>query len=454
MTNRRDFLIKSAVASAFSISFPFQSYSSSSPLNKNQNVFREPAKEIPVTGNYDVIVCGGGPAGFAAAVSAARTGAKVRLIEVQGYLGGVWTAGLMTHIIDAENKGGIIQELLNVQKFAGVINSRWFDVELTKLWLEKFCMEAGVELLYHTRVVGAFKEKERLSTIITENNSGRQAWRAKVFIDTTGNGDLATLAGCGFDMGHPVSKLKQPLSLNIMISGVNLKDLREHNMIDVPGGSWSEPKENLLAEIRSGGGDCSYSKPSFFAIRDDFFSLMSNHQYNVNETNAQEITMATIEARAEMHRQIDALRSLGGIWKNIRIVATADQIGIRESRRIHGLYTLTKDDLIKGARFEDGVCRVTFNVDVHSLDPKKSKEIETDPFKTLPYDIPLRSLIAKDVNRLMMAGRCISGDFYAHASYRVTGNAVAMGEAAGKTAAIAALTNRLPQQVDIKEIKE
>lgn len=452
MSSRRDFIIKSAVLSAFSLSFPFQSVGNSNSSKKNQKVFTEPSKEIPIAGNYDVIVCGGGPAGFAAAVSAGRTGAKVKLIEVQGYLGGVWTAGLMTHFIDGENKRGIMQELLDVQKFAGVVNARWFDVELTKLWLEKFCMQAGVEPLYHTRVVGAYSKNGRLTTIITENSTGREAWTAKIFIDATGNGDLATLAGCNFDIGHPESGLKQPLSLNVLISGIHLKDLQEHNMISVPGGSWGEPKENLLAEIRRGGADCSYSKPSFFAIRDDFFSLMSNHQYKVDETNAQEITMATIEARAEMHRQIDALRSLGGIWNNIRLVGSADQIGIRESRRIHGLYTLTQDDLINGARFDDGVCRVTFNVDVHSLDPEKSKEIEAKPFTTIPYDIPLRSLIAKDVNGLMMAGRCISGDFLAHSSYRVTGNAVAMGEAAGKAATVAALTNRLPQQININEI--
>ena len=141
---------------------------------------------------------------------------------------------------------------------------------------------------------------------------------------------------------------------------------------------------------------------------------------------------------------------MGGIWKNIRIVATADQIGIRESRRIYGRYTITKDDLIRGARFDDAVCRTTFGVDVHSLDPSKHKSIEKIGFKSKPYDIPLRSLIAKDVDGLMMAGRCISGDFYAHASYRVTGNAVAMGEAAGQVAGQAVSNNKLPQDIQYK----
>jgi len=440
---RRIFLERSitGIASAgFGLSYLAQA--AETPKGK----LRLSAVDIPVSPKVDVIVCGGGPAGFSAAVSAARNGARVRLIELQGYLGGVWTAGLMTNFLDAGNKEGLMKELLDIQKYAGVVKTRWFDVEVTKLWLEKLCLEAGVELLYHTRVVDALTEKGKLTTIITENTNGRQAWPADVFIDTTGNGDLAVRSGCGFDMGHPETGLIQPLSLNILVSGIQLKDLQERKMIEMPGLTWAESKENLLAEIHKGGADCSYSKPTFFAIRNDFFSLMSNHQYKINVLDAGEITKATITAREEVHRQVDALRSLGGMWKDIRIVATADQIGIREARRIHGLYTVTLDDLMSGARFDDAVCRVTFNVDVHALDPAKNKGIDQG-FKIKPYDIPLRSLIAKDVKGLMMAGRCISGDFFAHASYRVSGNAVAMGESAGKVAAIAAQEGKLPQEV-------
>lgn len=407
---------------------------------------RLPAVDVALAEKVDVIVCGGGPAGFAAAVSAARNGAVVRLFELQGYLGGTWTAGLMTHFLDASNKEGLMKDILDIQKYAGVLRPEWFDVEVTKLWLEKLCIEAGVKLLYHTRVADAVVEKGRLQAVITENSNGRQAWPAGVFIDATGNGDLAARSGCGFDFGHPESGLTQPLSLNILVTGIQLKDLQDRKMIAMPGLSWAEPKENLLAEIRRGGADCSYNKPTFFAIRDDFFSLMSNHQYKTDARDAEEMTKATIAARAEMHRQIDALRSLGGMWKDIRIVATADQIGIREARRIHGLYTVSLNDMARGVRFDDAVCRATFNVDVHALDPERTKGIEHG-FKVKPYDIPLRSLIARDVNGLMMAGRNISGDFFAHSSYRVSGNAVQMGEAAGKVAAKAALEGKLPQQV-------
>ncbi|HLT93383.1 MAG TPA: FAD-dependent oxidoreductase, partial [Membranihabitans sp.] len=175
--------------------------------------------------------------------------------------------------------------------------------------------------------------------------------------------------------------------------------------------------------------------------------------------NAMEVSKATLHARKEVNAIVNALRSNGGVWKNIRLVATSEQIGIREGRRIHGLYTVSEDDLVKGARFDDAVCRVSFGVDVHSVskddetpkgDEKESHEKYNRGIKSKDYDIPLRSLIAKDIGGLMMAGRCISGDFIAHSSYRVTGNAVIMGQAAGRVSALASAKNILPQDLDFK----
>jgi hypothetical protein len=178
-----------------------------------------------------------------------------------------------------------------------------------------------------------------------------------------------------------------------------------------------------------------------FRVRDDLFALMTNHEYGFRGIDARDVTRATLHARKEIHDLINGLRSLGGVWENLRLVATGAQIGVREGRRIRGLYTVTRDDLREGRTHPDAVCRVTFGIDVHSTDPSKEKGIEKSGFRAKPYDIPLRSLIARDVQGLLMAGRCISGDFIAHSSYRVTGNAVAMGEAAGDAAARAALAN-------------
>jgi len=198
--------------------------------------------------------------------------------------------------------------------------------------------------------------------------------------------------------------------------------------------------------MEEGGCTPSYGKPTLWRIRDDLFCLMANHEYGGNGLYEKDVTCATLHARQELHALIDALRKTGGVWKNIYLSATAEQIGIREGRRLKGLYTVTLDDLIQGRRFDDAVCHATFCVDVHSLDPKRSTGIEQG-YETKSYDIPLRALIAKEAEGLMFAGRCISGDFFAHASYRVTGNAVTMGEAAGKTAAVAVQRGCMPSEV-------
>ncbi|HEC41798.1 MAG TPA: FAD-dependent oxidoreductase, partial [Bacteroides sp.] len=141
---------------------------------------------------------------------------------------------------------------------------------------------------------------------------------------------------------------------------------------------------------------------------------------------------------------VNGLKSIGGPWKNLYLVATAEHIGVREARRIKGLYTVTSDDLINGKRHEDAVCRVNFGVDVHSLNQEEENSQNRSYSRGItsqPYDIPLRSLISKDIGNLMMAGRNISGDFISFSSYRVTGNAAKLGEEAGKHAAESILNN-------------
>jgi hypothetical protein len=197
----------------------------------------------------------------------------------------------------------------------------------------------------------------------------------------------------------------------------------------------------------------SYTKPCLWHVRDGLYVLMANHEYGYKGLDAREITEATLQARRELHGMIAGLRALGGIWKDLRLVATAEQIGVRETRRIHGLYTVTQQDLLDGARHEDAVCRVGFGIDVHSLSRGRGTDHEpVNRTLTKPYDIPARALIARDVQGLLMAGRCISGDFLAHSSYRVTGNAVQLGQAAGVMAATAVRSRRDPQQVPWEEL--
>jgi hypothetical protein len=157
-----------------------------------------------------------------------------------------------------------------------------------------------------------------------------------------------------------------------------------------------------------------------------------------------------------MNKIVNGLRKQGGPWEGLQIAATAEQIGVRDGRRISGRYVVNKDDVIVGARHDDAVTRSTFSVDIHALSAEhnKTSAYSSAGIKVKPYDIPLRAMIAKDVDGLMMAGRCISGDFIAHASYRVTGNAVGMGEGAGVVAALAATSHRLPHEVEWKEAAE
>jgi len=146
---------------------------------------------------------------------------------------------------------------------------------------------------------------------------------------------------------------------------------------------------------------------------------------------------------------VAGLRSLGGVWRDIRLVATGEHIGVREGRRIHGRHEITVDDMLEGRHPEDSIATCTFGIDVHSTDPAASKGFSHGRHggKTRHYGLPLRSLIAADCDGLLMAGRCMSGDFYAHSSYRVTGDAAATGEAAGVCGALAARRGEVPHDV-------
>ncbi len=418
-------------------------------MNKQTFDFiEEPSRKVKISGDYAGVIAGAGPAGIAAALASARNGARTLLLESHGCLGGVWTAGLLSWIIDAGNKTGIMQEISQHldQRGARRIKGRNFsyDIEEMKFLLEELVLTSGVHVRLHTSLVGCHKQtKDHLSAVFTESKSGREAWRARIFIDTTGDGDLGALAGCGFDLGHPETALTQPMSLIALVTGV-----RPNEIPSFIGGGDAVAKSNLLAEMQRANISPSYGAPTLFQIRDDLFALMSNHAYGFLPTSAQDITQATLEARSELHRQVHSLRALGAPWTDLRIVATAEQIGIREGRRLHGFYQVTSDDLANGTRHADAACHCTFGMDVHSTQAKTGTSYDKSfKIRTQPYDIPSRALIAKDVNGLLMAGRCISGDFIAHSSYRVTGNAVAMGESAGKMAAHCIAQNITPWEL-------
>lgn len=416
--------------------------------------------ETPVAGEYDVLVAGAGPAGVPAALAAARSGARTLLVESGSCLGGTWTAGLLTWIFDFERCGiaGEIIERLNARDARVETERRrmvnfTYDVEAMKLILEEMCKESGVDTLLHTRIVAAqVDEQRRLRAAMSESKSGRQAWLAKAFIDATGDGDLGAWAGCSFDMGSEETGELQPMTYYGTIVVQDHTKLQE--FISFYGGANSHRQAcpAFRAYLADLGLDPSYGNPTLFQIRGNLLALMINHEYGVDATDARQVTEATVRGRAEINQVVDVLTKSDGPFRGCLLASSAEYIGVREARRLHGRYTVTVHDLKRGARFEDAVARVRFGVDVHSPDPSKGKGGLKLGIQAQPYDIPIRALIAKDVDGLLMAGRCISGDWIAHSSYRVTGEAVGMGEAAGVLAAASAQTNRLPHEVPWKEI--
>jgi len=427
----------------------------------------EDPRTVSVKGEFDTIVCGGGPAGIAAAIASARRGARTMLIEMQGCLGGVWTAGLLGWVIDAHHKGGIMEELVQRLDEEGLrtVNQTTtyghaFDPEMMKLLLERLCMEAGVRVRLHTMIVGAVRNADGAVThVVTESKSGREAWKANVFVDCSGEGDFAARAGCSFDMGHPESGKTQPFSLLGIVGGAPIAGMTPYLSGWKAHDRSRSGKDLLQAILQEAGLPPSYARPTLMPIHDGLYMLMANHEYGCSAINADDISAATLRARAEIHAMVDALRERAPGWESARLVATGEQIGLREGRRIHGMYTVTIDDIIDGARHEDGICTVQGPIDVHSLDPDEgkgqydvSKLVKNGKVRQQPYEIPLRSLIARDVSGVMMAGRCISGDFLAHSSYRVTGDAVALGEAAGVAASACKLLGLRPDQLPFDEV--
>ena len=424
----------------------------------------EGAREIPVAGRSDVLVVGAGPAGIGAALAAARAGAQTQLIETAGCLGGVWTAGMLTKIIDGGRKSGIMQEILQAMVARGSdvakkTKGEIYDPELMKIVLEEMCVEAGVKIRLHTHLVGAVTDqRNRLVAIVTESKSGRQAWAAERFIDCSGDGDLAAQAGCRFDVGINANCECQPMSLMALLTGVNVAEVAP--FVRELAGEGAKTALNKL--MRASGIKPSYSSPTLRLLHSGIFSLMTNHEYGVPAYDAAQITDATIRARREVHKIVADLRRIGGPWKNLAVVATAEQIGVREGRRVRGRYTVTADDIVAGKKHDDAACRVNFGFDVHNVRPDSEgpwkDEIAAEVARyrkagAKPYDIPVGALIAADVDGLMVAGRCISGDSFAHSSYRVTGNAVPMGETAGQVSAVSLKQGRLPHEVAWADVK-
>lgn len=468
--NRRKFIKGGASAGLFAGLSPISFNQSNA--SQDDNFIYEVSRKIEVAGTYNVIVSGGGPAGVTAAIAAARMGAKVLLVELNGCLGGVWTAGILAFIFDMHP--GIGQEIIDrldsrnawvkvnsegvtkkqERNFNQDLLNFTYDIEAMKLVLEEMMLENNIDVLLHTRVVAAeVNDNKKITGIITESKSGRQGWRAHAFVDCTGDGDLGALAGNAFKMRSEQNEI-QPMTYMALISVPDVEKVG-HCISFYQGVNEHGPRlRNFKEYLREVGVKTSYGGSTLFQVRKNLLALMINHEYGIDPTDARQVTKATMSGRAEVNKVVDALSQSSTPFKGSHLVATAEHIGVREGRRISGLYTVSQEDMFKGASFKDGIVKVQFGVDIHATDPSKHGGGNTDlGGKSKYYEIPIRALIAKDIDGLLMAGRCISGDWVSFSSYRVTGEAVSMGQAAGTLAAASAAQGKLPRNVNWEDFK-
>ncbi|MBE6645738.1 MAG: FAD-dependent oxidoreductase [Ruminococcaceae bacterium] len=410
-------------------------------------------------GEFDVAVCGGGIAGACAAISAARAGAKTILIERGGSLGGTLTEGFMPLILDADNKGGLVKELYDFLDGHGMtiakrgaridengkrIPGRMLDTEGCKYFFDKASVDAGVTVLFHSQAAAVEMNGESIENLLVVTECGNYTLKADVYIDATGNGSLADYAGCAWDCGDPEEKRPSPTSMGVCTVGMP-KDYW---------GTDSVADKDAYAKLLSDNGIEISAEQATVKILPSLNSwdMGMNFQYDVMPNDISSLSRAVLEGRRESFETIEAHKKISG-YENLYTIFTSSHIGVREGRRIYGEYRLTDDDILEGRRFEDAVCLVTFGVDVHKLSDKDTTECARG-YRTKPYHIPYRALLPKGCSNMILAGRCISGDFYPHASYRVMGNMAATGEAAGYAAAECSKSGTSVKKYDGKLVRD
>jgi hypothetical protein len=426
------------------------------------NTLKLQSREIPVAGEYDVIVVGGGPAGMGAAIASARNGMKTLIVEQFNCLGGVATAGghaqMNTYTESGTSRrilGGIAYEiarkLCEMDVGAQIKpNSVYFEVEGLKLAWEQMAEEAGVDLLYHTFFCETIMDGISAAGVIVQNKNGRQAFLAKRIIDCTGDGDAAASAGCRWEMGRQKDGKCQPVTLMFTIGGVDWEKVKawrtDYKMTEI----WEEAQKN---------GDMRPFQKTIMGwwwtpSRPDWVGVNFTHIIYVDSTKAEDLTRATVEGRKQAYETIEVYRKYVPGMENCYMVSTPNTVGIRESRRIMGEYVLTEDDLKAQKTFPDGICYNSFFVDIHCIDGPGMDPTVWNPPIGFKHQIPYRSLVPEKIDNILVAGRCISCTHLAMGSIRVMGQCIAMGEAAGTAAALSVKSGVKPRQVDTVELRK
>jgi hypothetical protein len=427
----------------------------------------EPARQVPVAAEVDVLVAGGGPAGVGAALAAGSQGAKTLLLERHCMLGGMWTAGLLNPLFDPR-KGWLVDRMVETLQEQGAWVRKGsmyvFDVEAMKFLLERMMVEVQSRFWLHCPVTEPIVEDNRVRGVIVESKSGREAVLAKVVIDCTGDGDMAARAGVPFELGRPHDGLCQPMTLMFEVCGYKgfrnmpAERVTVHEFMRDLSTAANEHSLDLAFPFgpqRSGTPYLIATPGKAVAV------IQATHVYKIDPTDARQVSGAIVEARRQIHEVfLPAMRRIPGL-ENLRLAQSAPTIGVREGRRIQGRYRLDLDDLLEARRFDDAVTSTGFHLDVHEIDPTNPDDPKLPPLPegmtrhTIPRcDIPYRCLLPENVDGLLVAGRCISGTHVAHGVYRVTGTCMGMGQAAGLAAATAAARNVSPAALDGKDLHQ
>ncbi len=399
---------------------------------------------------YQVVVAGGGPGGCAAAVAAGRQGARVLLIERYGFLGGMATAGLVNPFMPYRIEGtpiieGIFGEILEHLKTRGGLheNAATFDDEVLKVVLDDLVTEAGCDVLFHAWLAGVQVEDGRVRAVEVETKSGRLTFEGDVFIDATGDGDLATRAGATVEHGRAEDELAQPMTLCFRVGGVDTETMPSRREIN-----------QLYVEAQTRGEvDCPRDNVLWFpSVHPGFIHFNTTRVVRRKAVDAWDLSAAEVEARRQMHEIVAFLRKHVAGFENAYLSHSAPQIGVRESRRVMGDYLLTEDDVLSARKFDDGICRANYPLDIHN--PTGSGTV----IKALPpgtsYEVPYRSLLPTGLVNVLVASRCISATHEAHSSLRVMPIVIAIGEAAGTAAGLSLKRGRAPRELGADELRE
>jgi hypothetical protein len=420
----------------------------------------EPSRRIPVVADVDVLVCGGGPAGFIAAIAAARHGASTMLIERYGFLGGMATAGLVGPISKFRCYGELIVKGIPWE-FVGRMKEQQgavddlpsgnvpFDSEIYKWIAMRMVREAGVRLLHHTYAVGCIRHSDgsgRLTHVVIESKSGRQAIAAKTIVDCTGDADIVEFAGLPYDRGEADKGELQPMTLYFRLGGIDTASMEKLYMADDGTKYAHQPLKQALQQARQDGELPNFGGPWLVHGSTLLSGEVSANvtRYAGNAVDAASLTEAECTTRENMFQLIPFMKQSASELRGSYLVASGTQVGIRESRRIRGQFQMAREHILQPVPFPDTVAKGAHPIDIHSALDNTQHVV----FLQEPYNIPYRSLIPSGSANVLVAGRCISATREAFASIRVQAQCMALGQAAGTAAAMCSKNGQPVGQLD------